>query len=322
MNAADLLPRHAQRLIAAALEDTRVVLISGARQSGKSTLVRLVAGGRAAERRDLDREPDRAAAQADPTGFVAFDDLMVIDEIQRVPELMRAIKVSVDEDPRPGRFLLTGSSSLFGLRGAPDALPGRMETVELWPFSQGEIDGAPDGFIDAVFTDGPGIRHDSTVTRADYATRIVRGGLPEAVARAEGRRRGRFLDSYVQALIAQFSVAIERMQAVQSLERRVSELDLLSQVGQALNYTIEFDDLLELISTRTSGLIQSQHFYIALHDANNSQMYFAFYLQNDERYPEKEAQRWRLGNDLFSEIVRTRQPRLIDDYGAHPLTTR
>ncbi len=178
-----------------------MVLVSGARQSGKSTLVRLAADGRAAERRDLDREQDRAAALADPTGFVSFDDLVVVDEIQRVPELLLAIKVAVDEDPRPGRFLLTGSSSLFGLRGAPDALPGRMETVELWPFSQGEIDGTPDGFIDAVFTQGPDLRHESTVTRADYAARIVRGGLPEAVSRPDARRRGRFLDSYVQALI-------------------------------------------------------------------------------------------------------------------------
>lgn len=119
---------------------------------------------------------------------------------------------------------------------------------------------------------------------------------------------------FIQALIGQFGVAIERMRAVQSLERRVSELDVLSQVGQALNYTIEFDELLELISTRTSRLIQSQHFYIALQDANSSQMYFAFYLEHDERYPDKEDQRWRLGNDLFSEIVRTRKPRLIDDY--------
>ena len=77
-------------------------------------------------------------------GFVDSQDLLVIDEIQRVPELLLAIKASVDEDPRPGRYLLTGSSRLFGMVGAPDALPGRMETVELWPFSQGEIDGEPD----------------------------------------------------------------------------------------------------------------------------------------------------------------------------------
>jgi signal transduction histidine kinase len=121
---------------------------------------------------------------------------------------------------------------------------------------------------------------------------------------------------FAQALIGQFAIAVERRLAVESRERRVNELDVLSQVGQALNYTIEFDDLLELISTRTSRLIQSQHFYIALHDENAGQMYFAFYLEDDERYPEKEGQRWRLGDDFFSEIVRTRQPRLIDDYAA------
>ena len=90
---------------------------------------------------------------------------------------------------------------MFGLIAAPDALPGRMETVELWPLSQGEIDGDPDRFVDAVFTFGADLRHESTVSRADYAARVVRGGLPEAVARNEPRRRERFLDAYVQALI-------------------------------------------------------------------------------------------------------------------------
>ena len=71
---------------------------------------------------------------------------MVIDEVQRVPELLLAIKETVDADPRPGRFLLTGSARVLGLRGLPDALPGRMETIELWPLSQGEIDEKPDGF--------------------------------------------------------------------------------------------------------------------------------------------------------------------------------
>jgi uncharacterized protein len=196
-----LIPRRAETQVDAALADTRVVLINGARQAGKSTLVRIVAGDRVAERRDLDRAQDRAAAITDPVGFVDSQDLLVIDEIQRVPELLLAIKASVDQDPRPGRYLLTGSSRLFGMIGAPDALPGRMETVELWPFSQGEIDGAPDGFIDAIFTLGTDLRHESAVTRADYAARIVRGGLPEAASRADPRRRERFLDAYVQALI-------------------------------------------------------------------------------------------------------------------------
>jgi len=198
---ADLVPRRVASQVDAALSDTRVVLISGARQTGKSTLVRVVAGDRLAERRDLDRAQDRAAALTDPIGFVDSPDLLVIDEIQRAPELLLAIKASVDEDPRPGRYLLTGSSRLFGMVAAPDALPGRMETIELWPFSQGEIDAEPDGFVDAVLTLGADLRHESTVSRADYAARIVRGGLPEAVSRSDPRRRDRFFDAYVQALI-------------------------------------------------------------------------------------------------------------------------
>jgi len=201
MSRAALVPRRAASLVADALADTRVVLVNGARQAGKSTLVRAVAGQRVAQWRDLDLPQHRQSALADPAGFVSFDGLMVIDEIQRAPELLLVIKSTVDADPRPGRFLLTGSSRILGLRELPDTLPGRMETIELWPFSQGEIDGAPDGFVDAAFRLGPDIRHESTVTRADYAERLVRGGLPEAVARTDPRRRGRFIDSYVQHLI-------------------------------------------------------------------------------------------------------------------------
>lgn len=184
-----------------AMNDTRVVVVVGARQAGKSTLVRIVAGDRQAEWRNLDSAEARAAAEVDPSGFVDSPDVLVIDEIQRVPELLLAIKERVDTDPRPGRFLLTGSARVLGLRALPDTLPGRTETVELWPFSQGEIDGSPDGFIDAVF-DGPTPRHSSTVSRADYAERVVRGGFPEAVARTRADRRERFFDSYVGDLIA------------------------------------------------------------------------------------------------------------------------
>jgi uncharacterized protein len=182
--------------------DTRVVVITGARQCGKSTLVQVVAKGRAAEWRSLDTAVTRQAAVADPAGFVDYQGLMVIDEIQRVPELLLAIKEQVDADPRPGRYLLTGSARVLGLRSLPDTLPGRTETIELWPFSQGEIDGARDGFIDAVFEAGADLSHSSEVSRAEYAERIVRGGFPEAVARTNSRRRERFFDSYLADLIA------------------------------------------------------------------------------------------------------------------------
>jgi uncharacterized protein len=175
--------------------------VTGARQCGKSTLVRGVAGDRQARWRNLDSAPVRDSARTDPTTFVDHPDLLVIDEIQRVPELLLAIKERVDADSRPGRFLLTGSARVLGLRGLPDTLPGRMETIELWPFSQGEIDGSPDGFVDALFEEGELPHHTSEVSRSEYAERVVRGGFPEAVARTNPRRRGRFFDSYLIDLV-------------------------------------------------------------------------------------------------------------------------
>lgn len=232
MPPASFIPRRASSAVAEALADTRVVLVNGARQAGKSTLVRRIAGDVAAEWRDLDLLQDRQSAQADPVGFVAFDGLIVIDEIQRVPELLLAIKAAVDADPRLGRFLLTGSSRLLAMRDLPDTLPGRMESIELWPLSQGEIDGTPDGFIDTAFRLGPEIRHESAVTRAGYADRIVRGGLPEAVARTDPRRRGRFFDSYVQNLV----------------DREVRQLSEIERVPQ-------LNALLRLLAARSGQLV-------------------------------------------------------------------
>jgi hypothetical protein len=164
--------------------------------------VSLVAKGRQAEWRNLDTAATRQAAIADPAGFVDSGELMVIDEIQRVPELLLAIKEQVDSDPRPGRYLLTGSARVLALRGLPDTLPGRIETIELWPFSQGEIDGAADGFVDAIFGQGEALALESEISRQEYADRVVRGGFPEALARTNPRRRERFFDSYLADLVA------------------------------------------------------------------------------------------------------------------------
>ncbi|MEV4892909.1 AAA family ATPase, partial [Nonomuraea sp. NPDC055795] len=118
-----LVRRHAEQAVKDALADTRVVLVNGARQSGKSTLVRQLAKSAGTEWRDLDDAVTRQAALSDPSGFVDFPERMVIDEIQRAPELLLAIKSQVDADPRPGRYLLTASSRLLALRGLPDTLP-------------------------------------------------------------------------------------------------------------------------------------------------------------------------------------------------------
>src|ERR1700733_16158208 len=128
-----VLPRHAERTIREALEDTRVVLVNGARQSGKSTLLRQFARGDSAEWRDLDLPLVRQAAVADPVGFVDYPGRMVIDEIQRVPELLLPIKVQVDGDPRAGRYLLSGSARGPGPRAPPPTPPRRKGRVEPCP---------------------------------------------------------------------------------------------------------------------------------------------------------------------------------------------
>lgn len=198
-----LISRHAHGVVKEALGDTRIVLLNGARQAGKSTLANLVAAGSpGSELRSLDQPQWLSAAQEDPTGFVRHDGLLVIDEIQRAAELFLSLKHEVDSDPRPGRYLLTGSARILGLKQLPDALPGRMETIELWPLSQGEVEGRRDRFVEAVFTlpNGqlPGL---PVVERADLAGRIVRGGFPAAVRRRDERRRSRLLAGYVSDLI-------------------------------------------------------------------------------------------------------------------------
>nr|WP_198586833.1 ATP-binding protein [Glycomyces xiaoerkulensis] len=176
------------------------MLVNGARQCGKSTLVAQLGSERDAEMRSLDNAYARQAAGDQPADFVLSDKLLIIDEVQRDPELLLSIKETVDADPRPGRFLLTGSARILGLRTLPDTLVGRMETIELWPLSQGEIDGAPDGFVDAIFHHGPQLKHRSEEDRKGYVERVARGGYPDALVR-EGKRRTRFLRSYVSDLI-------------------------------------------------------------------------------------------------------------------------
>jgi predicted AAA+ superfamily ATPase len=226
-----LVSRHAEDLVVEALEDTRVVLINGARQAGKSTLTRLITARVGATVRLLDDPVTLEAAKEDPVSFVSHEGLMVIDEIQLAPELLRPIKLIVDLDPTPGRFLLTGSSRILALRKLPDALPGRMEIIELWPFSQGEIEGAPDGFLDVAFAHGPEIGFTSELKRRDYIERLLVGGFPEAVKRTP-RRRTAFFDSYLTTLI----------------ERDVLELASIERHGELLK-------LLSLLAGSVGGLL-------------------------------------------------------------------
>ena len=144
--------RHAEARVRLALTDTRIVAIVGPRQSGKTTLARRIANDEGRAFVSLDDDQSRRFAQDDPAGFVRGLRNIVIDEIQRAPNLILALKKEVDEHPDPGRYLITGSVDLFRGAVSPDSLAGRVETVELLPFSQAEIAGAaPPRFLDRAF---------------------------------------------------------------------------------------------------------------------------------------------------------------------------
>ena len=163
-----------------ALADTPVVFLQGARQTGKSTLVQSLFSARPRIRYvTLDDATTLGAVLSDPTGWIAgAEDTLVIDEVQRAPQLFLAIKTAVDRDRRPGRFVLTGSANVLLLPRLSESLAGRMEILTLWPLSQGELDGARESFIDVLFSkDLPPIAPGTGYGRADLVARVLRGGF-------------------------------------------------------------------------------------------------------------------------------------------------
>lgn len=119
---------------------------------------------------------------------------------------------------------------------------------------------------------------------------------------------------FIENVVEQASVAVERSQVIADLSRRVGDLDALSKVAQAVNFTIEFDDLLELVYAQTTRVIDTSYFFIALYEEETNELYYAFYSQNDERVKEREGERWKLGRGLISEVVRLGQPIRTGDY--------
>lgn len=223
-----------------ALADTPVVAVTGPRQSGKTTLARSVAG-RELTYLTLDDDTTLAAARRDPVGFVRGLDGVVIDEVQRAPELFLAIKKSVDEDRRPGRFLVTGSADLRTVPLLRDSLAGRMETVPLLPLARAEIEGrgAP-GFLDLAFA-GQLARSRSALVGDDLIAAVLAGGYPEVLARTSERRRRDWCRAYVDAIVGRDLPELAAVTRPRSMPQLLDVLALsagqlvnLSQIGGRL----------------------------------------------------------------------------------------
>lgn len=200
---APLVDRHLAPVVRESIESFRIVEIQGARQSGKTTLAQQIVTERNGRLVSLDDPLLRAAAADDPLAFVEQypEGLLAIDELQRVPELVLALKQTVDRDPRPGRFLVTGSANLLRLPAVQDSLAGRAVGVELHGFSQGELRGHVEEFIDRAFAGERFLGHQSTLNRTAYLDAITAGAYPEAVALRPGRSRDRWFDGYLSRIV-------------------------------------------------------------------------------------------------------------------------
>ena len=226
-------PRFVEQRIRDALADTRVVLMSGPRQSGKTTLGRKLANGGMAYL-TLDNATVLDAARSDPVGFVRGLDRAIIDEVQRAPGLMLALKESVDADRRPGRFLLTGSADLMTLPRVADSLAGRMEVTRLFPLAQCEIRGADSGFLAAAFAGE--VPHVVMATVGDdLLTAVLAGGYPEALTRRSWVRRQDWYAGYVEAIVQR---DVRDVAQVDQLHQMPKLLRVLGEhAGQLVNYS-------------------------------------------------------------------------------------
>ena len=232
-----MLAHYARRIesrVAESLQDTPVILLAGPRQAGKTTLVRQTARDNGLRYLTLDDEITLLSAREDPVGMVRSLDRAVIDEIQRAPQLLLAIKKSVDEDRRPGRFLLTGSANLMALPRVADSLAGRMETLSLLPLSQSEIQGRAANWIDCAFA-GHILQSDTPALGRDLVERVLRGGYPEAIARETARRRSAWARQYLDAMIARDVRDVAGIDKLGDLPRFLRAL--AQTAGQMCNYS-------------------------------------------------------------------------------------
>lgn len=227
--------RHLRESVLAALADTRVVVVLGARQVGKSTLLEQVAADEGDRRLiTFDNEATRRGAIEDPTGFIAElgGSRVAIDEVQRAPEVLLAIKRSVDQDQRPGRYLLTGSANILTASTIADALTGRAEYLWLWPLSQAELHDAPPGLIGGLFAGSPPRCNDAPVGRGAYAEMLLQGGFP-AARRRSAERRVAYFRSYLATVLDRDLSTIARVHDRANIRRL---LDVIAAgTGSPLN---------------------------------------------------------------------------------------
>lgn len=251
-------PRYLKDDVLTALKDTPVVLLHGPRQSGKTTLAKEIGAESGYAYLTFDDSATLAYAESDPTGFVAdLPEKSILDEVQRAPRLFSELKLSVDENRQPGRFILTGSSNVLLAPKLSDSLAGRLEILNLHPLTQCEIEGTRSDFLEQLLK-GKFRAWEGRRLGKNLVERIAAGGFPSALAREDGKRRMDWYCSYVDSLIQRDIRDISRIHALDAIPKllraaadqtgRIFNVSKLSAPLELSRPTIkEYSHLLELI---------------------------------------------------------------------------
>jgi predicted AAA+ superfamily ATPase len=231
-------PRKLKSRLEIAMKDTPVVLINGPRQSGKTTLVKEYSPSLSYY--TLDDDNILNAAKQDPVGFIQGIDKAIIDEIQRAPELLRAIKLSVDQHRQPGRFLLTGSANLLTLPKIGDSLAGRMEILTLLPLSLAEMGRRESLFLS--YAKNQSWPQQVPSEQLEIISRVLTGGYPEMLMRPDLARRSAWAKSYIKAIverdikdISSIEKLVEMPRLLEVLAQQSGKLTNFTQIGGQLN---------------------------------------------------------------------------------------
>lgn len=225
-----ILNRNIKDKLEKALSFNPVVLLTGARQTGKSTLMAAIAQEHNYSVYTFDSLTTLAAATNDPSGFIAsIQKPAVLDEVQRIPEIFLPIKHVVDQDRQPGLFALTGSANPLLVPRLGDSLAGRISILELFPLSQGELIGIFDDFIDLAFGEKYPII--TSISKKELVEKMMIGGYPN-VQSVDEEQQDHWFDNYITTV----------------LKREITELAKIEGI-------VEFPQLLRLLATRAGTIL-------------------------------------------------------------------
>jgi predicted AAA+ superfamily ATPase len=227
--------RRTLPIVLSRMAESPVTLLEGPRSVGKTTLLREVANACGGRLLDLDDLATREAVAAQPALFVSGIRPVCIDEYQKVPEVLNAIKAELNTDTRPGRFILAGSARHDSLPQAAESLTGRLTRVLVYPLSQGELADAHEDFLERVLIDPSTATTTalSTTTRNDYISRICRGGFPLSLSASTAAARQRWIDDYVKLTLERDVRELSRLRQGRMLGSLLGRL--AGQTAQVLN---------------------------------------------------------------------------------------